>query len=437
MGLWSWFFPSPEDRLARARAHLAAGRFAEARDELDGVGLPEADSLRTEAANALARVNLEHAVSWCEAGDDQRVGLHMELAENLHAGGLDAEFRAIRGRLRELRAERQAAAERARAEKEARLLSVDPLGVSGGASLLQAPLDLSHADPDAEERAQRLALLIEGYPKVLQTFVAPLGPSFARAVLDLDDGRPDLALPALAQMDASNPLVRWERARCSYAMGDLAAALTELRGFALHANGHHAVGNQHSGVWLAELLAENRDFHSALALLRELRVTSPNLGGALYAQLLEATDALPEAEEVLRKLIAQAPRADLHYLLLARVRLRGGHREAAKSALEQAMQQVCDSRGCAHKPPNPDVVRSLAMLYLEDDSDRARGLDLAEQSAKLVGDQMGWEDAYLATLAATRAGDPEAEDLVDRLWELTPENHPGRARLVQYIPEAA
>lgn len=45
MGILSWIFPTDEDRLRRARAHMAAGRHADARSLLMRCQAPEAESL--------------------------------------------------------------------------------------------------------------------------------------------------------------------------------------------------------------------------------------------------------------------------------------------------------------------------------------------------------------------------------------------------------
>jgi hypothetical protein len=53
MGLWSWLFPSRAERLAGARAHLAAGRPEEARGLVYGLDGPEAEAIYEEASRAL------------------------------------------------------------------------------------------------------------------------------------------------------------------------------------------------------------------------------------------------------------------------------------------------------------------------------------------------------------------------------------------------
>src|SRR4051812_7851846 len=53
MGIWSFLFPSDEDRLRRARARMADGRFVEARKDLMHCKLPEAEALYDECSAAI------------------------------------------------------------------------------------------------------------------------------------------------------------------------------------------------------------------------------------------------------------------------------------------------------------------------------------------------------------------------------------------------
>ena len=121
MGLLSWLFPSAEDKMAKARAALEAGDHASARDAVWGMDQPEAVALREQAENGLVLANLDAARSWMEAGDEDRVRIHLELADELHKGGLEAAFRETRRALRELRAKHQAEEDQRAREEQARL----------------------------------------------------------------------------------------------------------------------------------------------------------------------------------------------------------------------------------------------------------------------------------------------------------------------------
>jgi tetratricopeptide (TPR) repeat protein len=427
--LLSWLFPSPADRVALARKELAAGRPHEARLEVLDVDHPEAPAVLEEAENALALANLEAAIGHCRSGDDVRAAEHLELAERFHQGAHAERFKTARRELRTIRADRAAALQRAREEEQARLLGVDPLGVTGGPSLLDPTADHGAFDADREELEARLALLVEGYPEHLRDRVTDLGADFAQAVLDLDEGQANLALQTLLGMPDDDPLVCWERARAAYALGDPAAAARALRAFAREAGGHHPVGNRHSATFLAQCLAESGDVAGGLRVLRSARADEPKLGGLLFASLLHAKGDLEEAETELVRIVREHPRSSQAYVLLAQVRLTGGHRTQAMRALEASLEATCCSPGqCGYQPPDLATHRMLATLYLEDGIERERALELAETARGLVR-QPQWGDLYLAALAAKSTGQPDAPQLIDRLRQVTPPGTPQAERV--------
>jgi tetratricopeptide (TPR) repeat protein len=431
MGLLSWLFPTPETRIARARRHLLGHHYALARDEILELASEEANAVRREAEHGLVRLNLAAVVTWAESGEDQRVTDHLELAEELHHGGLEEEFRDTRRRLREIRTEREAEAAARRAH-EARLARVDPLGLTGR-GLLQRP----GAEPDlgdTEEQSARLALALESYPADLRSGAAALGPEFATAILDLGDGRPDLALQGLSSLPDDAPLVCLERARAAHLLGDPAAAARSLRAFAARAGGHRPIGAEHTGEMLAQALAESGDPTGALRVLRDVRVQAPHAGSVLFAQLLEHRGELAEAEGVLRDLISRNPRQAGLYLMLARIRLAGGHRMPAMRALEQSLASCCEVPGkCGSQAPDPQIMRTLAILYLEDGIEQERALELAGKSLSR-DDKPSWDGAYLHALSRRAAGDPDAAELAVGLWQHTPVQDPRRERLERYLP---
>lgn len=396
MGLISWLFPSEDDRVRKAEAALAGERWVDARHEALGIDREDARRIVAAAESELARLNLGEALAWAAAGDDHRVVIHLELAEEYHNGELAEEFRDTRRQIRELRAERTAAEQRQREEREARLLAVDPLGLTGG-GLLRPQLPEGIAAEDALEMAARLDLILENYPDHLRDTVADLGADFAGAVLALDEGRADLALQALLALPDDAPLVIWETARAAHALGDPKAAARALARFERAAGGHYGIGRLHTGVFLAQLQAEAGDLPTALATLRHVR-KSEDVGGFLFAQLLHANERLEEAEKVVRAELKKNGRFLPFYALLAEIRLAGGFRVEAMRALESAMSLTCGKPGqCGFMPPDPHIVRRLATLYLEDGLETERALELADQARSLV-QKPGPEDAYLQSL---------------------------------------
>lgn len=440
MGLFSWLFPSAETRIARARDHLSSGHPEFARLEVLDLEGEAAQAVLFEAENQLALRNLEAAVQYTRTREDNRAAECLELAEQFHHGGLEERFQNTRRELREIRADRNEDDERKAAQKQARLLSVDPLGVSGGPSWLDPSTPEDLFDEDQEELQQRLALIVEGYPEALKASVTTLGGGFAQAVLDLDDGKPESALQALATLSDDQPLIWWERARAAHALGDSPSAIRAVRSFTKLAGGHFPMGREHSGVYLAQLLAETGDLPGAVRVMREVRAMPADRAGAnggtagafLFAQLLFATKELAEAEQVLTGLVRQHPGEAPLYTLLARVRLAGDHRTQAMRALEAGLEVCCAPGRCGSKGPDLELHRTLATLYLEDGVDPARGLELAGTAASLVK-QPTWDDVYLTALVAKVRNQPEAPALATRLLAQTPPEHPGAVRVTRFL----
>lgn len=433
MGLLDFLKVSPEKRVQRAKRYLDNGDAASARDELLGVDGPEAQAMRALALDALVTLNLDAAVSWAEAGDEERVRAHMELAAQHHESGREQDFKQTRRRIREIREAMRAELEAKAQAKIARQMQIDPLHMGG--DLMPMGFDAELDGPDDEEQRARLALVVENYPDGLRGAVADLGGGFMRAVMDLEEGRPDLALQSLIALPDDQPLVRWERARAAYSLGDPASAARELRTFGNLAGGHHPIGRQHTGVFLAQTLAESGDAQGGLMVLRELRAQDKKIGGFLYAQLLAATDNLAEADTVLRDLSKQAPLEGAIYKLLAMVRVRGGHRLEAMRALEQGLHKNhCASGTCSARPPDPEMKRMLATLYLEDGIETQRALELLSEVH--IEGQPSWDEAYVGALAAKAQGDAAAPRLIEQLRAQTPESDPRASRLEQYLPVA-
>jgi len=432
MGLFSWFLPSPEKRLERAKKHLEAQRFMDAYHELQGFEHEGVDALREQAETGLVDKNLKAAVSWANAGDDGRVDIHLELAERYHRGGLEAQFKSTRRQVRTLRSNREAAAEAEERKAEAKLLNVDPTNALKGGGLPTPQLPDEWKGPDAEIKRAQLALIIENYPEALRPSVANLGPTFAQAVLEMDEGKANEALQHLIALDDSQPLVRYERARVASVLKDPASARRELLAFVELAKGHHPIGNNHTGVMLAQYNAELGDFKEGIRVLLELRKTQPKLGGFLLAQLLTATDDLQGAEIVLRELIKDHPKQTTFYKLMAIVRVKAGFRVDAMNVLERALAAThCAPGTCGYQPPDPEVKRLLATLYLEDNIETNRAYELVAELGP--PQKSSWDDQYLNALVARSKGKPNAQKLADRLLSSTPEDHPAHGRAQQYL----
>lgn len=435
MGLLSWLFPSEADRLERARRDLEKGRWNEARLAALELSGPEAEDVVDQAERALCKLNLEHAVSWAEAKEPERVAIHMQLARDFERSDLQDAFRDARRRIREIGARHEAEAAHQDRHSAAFKESVDPRFLAEQASP-DLPLPDGASEAEAEALKARLAMLHDGYPEALRDGMVALGPDFASAVLKLEDGEAEAALQTLLALPDDAPLVQHERARAAHALGDPAAAARAWTRFAELAGGHHTMGHLHTAAALANVEAEAGDFAAGLRTLEAARKTEPEVGGALYARLLELTGDLPGAERVLRGLLkTHGPAAGL-YTNIARVRLAGGHREAAIDALETSLRQTeCTPGKCGYRPPDLRTHRMLATLYLEDGVQTDRALELAETARSLV-EQPTWDDVYLAALVAKVEGRAEYGTLVSQLKANTPEGHPQRDKLVRMFPAA-
>ncbi len=423
MGLLSWLFPSEADRIAQARKLVEQRRFREARDKLDGITSSEADEVLREAENGLVRLNLEAVISWAEAGEDARVEQHLTLAEELHRGGLEQELQAARRKVRELRAARR---EEAARTAQPKVVDDDPLGLTGRA-LLAENGRVEDTDADPEDQA-RWGLILANYPESLREGVSRLGPTFQRATLDLENGRPDLAFKALQELGDDEPLVCWERSRAAYALGDPTDAIRDLQRLSTLV-GHQAMPGEHSGVMLARILAEIGHVDESYQLLTELRSAGVTDAAWLFAQVSYALAQRPSspsnsllaaAEQALRELLIAHPKQTAFHHLLAKVRLSGGYRLPAMQALEAGLAACCDAPGkCGSKPPDPAIQRDLATLYLEDRLEMARALELADAAMQSV-ERPVWEDMYLQALVARQYGDPDAAALIEDLRASTP-----------------
>lgn len=437
MGLFSWLFPSESDQIAKGQALMERGAWADARLEVLDIASATAKSIVEAAEQQLALQNLEAAISWANAGDDERIQVHLDLANQFRKPGMDEAFRDNLRTIRDIRTGQNAEDAKRKQEQAARRETIDPMGLDGSTALLRPPSGMNLTEAEHIELEARIGLLIENYPDALRDSVGELDADFANAVLALEDGNYAEALQGLLTQNDDHALVCWERARAAQALGDPRAAARSLRRFAELAGGHYTIGRNHTGVLLAQLTAESGDIESALRILRSVRKEDPDQGTGLFAALLEATDELEDAETVLLAAVKKHPKALPLYSLLARVRLKGGHRVAAMTALERAMDQcACGTGKCGSVPMDAGIVRTLATLYFEDGMEPERAHELAGQAAGLV-QQPGFEDAYLSALAGRARQDPGVEPLVAQLYTAVPDGDPRRSLLDRHLPLAS
>ena len=102
MGIFSWLFPKPADRIAKAAKLMEQERFAEARMQVVDIEEPSAVEIVKAAEMALVRLNLDKAVQRGRAGDVGQVEAHLDTARRYHDGSLEAEFERVGNELEEL-----------------------------------------------------------------------------------------------------------------------------------------------------------------------------------------------------------------------------------------------------------------------------------------------------------------------------------------------
>lgn len=440
MGLWSWLFPGPAERVARARRWVERGDAARARLELEGVEGPDADACRADAHDLLVALNAEAAVLAAEAGRMEAAAEHLALAEQFAAPRHAEVLRPVRRALREARV--------ARREDEAAGAACAPAGRAGcggacaprGAVPHEDPAPGFGADPifslPPDHPQVRYALLLESWPDDLRSRLLALGPDLAAAVLRLEEGDARGAWEALEPFAAAEPAVRLPRGQAALALGLFARATSELRAFA-DAFGHHRAGGVHTAVLLARALAADHRAEEALAVVRAQRAADPDLElAANEVALLEALGRLPEADQAGVALLRRAP-GDLGvHRLLARVRVKGGERLAAMQVLESGLTRLCRGPGkCGSQPFDVESARMLAQLYLEDRIEPARADELLRQVA-LHAREPTWIDGYLAILRARNGGEPGVAERARALARDLADGDPRRELLDRHLPAA-
>lgn len=435
MGILSWLFPSPEQKLANARVELERGRFADARALAQDANLPESAEVIDLATQGLCRLNIAHAQSWAEADEPEKVHAHLELAHQFVTPATASELaeatRAADRTLARKAAEKRAAAEAVKAgwhEVDERFF-----GANGGAPL---PMPVAASQEEAELLYAQLSLVYENYPESLRPGMIRLGTDFADALLALEENDAPRALSILQHLPEDEPLVHHERARASLMLQDNQGAATGWRRFAELTGGHAHVGNQHTGVLLATCLVRLGDLRTAEDVLVAARKEDVALGGGLLAQLLEARGDYGGAESVLRDLLQRTGPQPIAYTMLGRVRAKAGKRLEAMATMESGLKACgCGTGKCGTFPPDLALYRGLATLYLEDGNDPARGIELALQAKEMI-EQPQWEDLYLATLLARAQGDDQWPRMAEALRRHTPPGDPREATMAKYLPAA-
>ncbi len=418
MGWFSRLFGSdPTTRIEKARKLLSRGEYNDARWELEDLDHPDAAALLDEARAGLVVLNLDEARAKFTAGDPDGAREHLEIAR---------EFGATPDDLRDARRYGRTLREEAEAEKRAK--AMQPIAPEGDDPLWGLPPD----DPRLQ-----YAMRLETWPETLRFRLSQLGAGFAQAVMAIDEGRAAAAWEALGPYVAQEPAARFERARAALETGRLPQAAEDLHHFAEQV-GHQRIGNHHTGVLHAQLLARLGRADEALDMLAKTirKDDAIDLRGA-RASLLEVTGDLENARLEAESLLTKAPKDQGLYRLLARVREGLGDRDGAVYALETSLACTCGSPGkCGQQAYDVHAARMLARLYLEDRQAPARVEELLTEVARNI-EKPEWDDRYLEALVARNDGNARVDEMVHTLRSALAPGDPRAAWLDRAFASAA
>lgn len=415
MGLFSWLFPKPADKIAKARKLMADERFAEARAAVIDVDEPEAAALRAEAEAALVRINLERAVQRFRAGDAAQAQSHVEVAERFHVGGQEALFAAAEAEMQRLRvAEARDAVwdELEDAAARRRKLGDDPgdfarqaLSGEGAVRLFfggDTPFGLPGVElepraaefvpgwlaapanpekPTAAEKAAAVEALKAAWPARLHGQVEAAGEPLVRASLALAAKRPELAADALIDSAEDNTPARFELGRAAAALGCHAAAVLALRQAREAAGEAFAVGGLPIRVFGARCLRWAGALGPAWETVSDLDAADRAYDPHLYIALAIETAHLDEADAVLETLSDDDPAGPQ---LDAALTLR---RALAAEVLEHPILTDASKRGSAEFRATAEAV--AARLQAEVDAVVAALREIEREEAAPVVDAEG------------------------------------------------
>jgi tetratricopeptide (TPR) repeat protein len=409
------FGRDPDQRIAKATRWLAEGRHNDVRLEMEGLDLPEAQSLRDQALTALAQMNLDEAQARFSSDDPDGAKESLDLA--ILFGADKDQVRTIRKAAREARK-----AARTAAEAEA---NTPPTPV-GDDPLWSLPPD----DPRI-----RFALAMEAYPDAIRPRMLELGREFAEAVLSIEKD-PAAARARLGSFVETDPVARYERARAALAAGQLPAAASDLATFGEEV-GHMRIGQNHTGVMHAQVLTQLGRGEEALAMLDvELAKRNDIALAGTRISVLEVLGRLEEAEKSGSRLLRDASRDMGLIRLVARCRERLGNRMGAAAMLEDGLTRCCSSPGkCGNQAYDVPAARMLTRIYLEDRIQEKRVTTLVAELERWRK-QETWEDGYIAALLARNAGRPDADRFRAALATALPAADPRHAWLDLHLPSS-
>ncbi len=347
-------FSAEHRRVASARELFAEDKYDEALELLQTLESPQAGELRKQIQVAAAKLWLDEALDATDAGDGNRLRRVMARAGRYHHDEIDEMYRETDRKIRERRIRLTApehwcevllAAVTQRNEyfRTPQALGVPKYRVFASRRLLLYAGTSWATDPEGEAEApstddieaaspEKLTMLIDAiqtmYPDDLAETVPSLGAPFVRAMLQVANGRPDLATLPLLELPESDPLVCFERARVAHILGYPRTALLALQNFRVLVGDHRTIRRLNTGVFAAQMAVSIGDEARALTVIRTVPIRF--LGKrplALYARLLMNAGELQKANDVLEDHISRGSDNEDALLLLdeTRTRLRDLH----------------------------------------------------------------------------------------------------------------
>ena len=349
MGLLSWLFPSAKDRLDKAKKLIGDERFAEARMELMKVSddvpeelMTETQSLKAECERSLVKVNLAKAIQRKRGGENSAVEGHLDVANRLHDGSLEALFEETYQTLAAIE-ESQRVESVWRGLRDFALtreqLGTDPGDFTriayqgtGAVRLLFAggrPFNLPglEFEPFAEWYApvwateiaevspsDGIARLRAQYPDNFGAHFASLDASVVQAVGQVARERPEQAVQALIQQEMTNPVIAYELGRAASGLGQHEAALLAFEAAEAAADGSFSVGGISTATWRGACAFWSEDFRRAarasadipsgesLGLVAVIQIETGNIDEARAAleTISEDDDRYPQLAGVVR-----------------------------------------------------------------------------------------------------------------------------------------
>ncbi|MCP3961867.1 MAG: hypothetical protein GY719_28835 [bacterium] len=269
----------------------------------------------------------------------------------------------------------------------------------------------TEVDPDSHYMA-----LVDMFRESAAELYTSLPAAFRRAYVDLNEGRPEKAMPVLDDLadGAEDPVLHFERGRCRLMLGDAEGAVDDLE-TAWEAFGDEPLDRVGElsvpGFWADAMLGlgRGRQVIERLGDLADPAADNPALS-EIYGEALLAENRLDEARRFLTGAAIRYPSRPAFSHQLAMALGRSGERAAAIDCLEASIAPSCASGGCAKPPKHLPSIRFLASLYLDQGGHADRVHQLMTLVAQALRGRLGGEDHSLLGKYYDEIGDPEAAE---------------------------